>query len=529
MADHLKVPSSAGVNSTLLSVAVPQKFQNTGSATGNPRNKCALKPGHSLMDWIRLGNSGVDLSGTGGRTVSVTREELVKHNTRNDAWIAINGVVYNVTRYMDFHPGGVEELMRGVGSDATKLFNEVHAWVNYSQLLNKCRIGPLTNTVKMESIINESPNKTPLDFFAKPVTEVDIVPRLDWIQKQDDITLFFYTKQLCNPGSLIRKINNEDNHIEMWIFIGFNLHKFNFTFQGRVKWPPKLMQISTESGKIEVKFKKHDEEIKLWSDLGKYKKSKILSSSSEYETSLLDFKMSYKHQFNTDSFVISLKNENIIYTLPIGYHVTIEDYVNEIKMTKCYTPVPKKYIDKYFNNEMDMGHKHFLIKQYPHRNSFSHYLCNLETHTTLKLSLPKASFKLSTLASHKRLCFLAAGSGLTPFLGLIDHLLQRNTNRIDVLKLLYFNKTSADIWCNEMLNDLSINDERFEIVNILSNAEESWSGKKGRVCTELLFPIVNKSMDNISYIAACGPNNFIINVEKILNELNFPSDNLFIF
>lgn len=85
----------------------PQIIQTSGSATGNPRNKCALKPGHSLMDWIRLGNSGVDLSGTKGRIIPVTPEELAKHNRREDAWMAIRGVVYNVTRYMDFHPGGI--------------------------------------------------------------------------------------------------------------------------------------------------------------------------------------------------------------------------------------------------------------------------------------------------------------------------------------------------------------------------------------------------------------------------------------
>ena len=27
---------------------------------------------------------------------------------------------------MDFHPGGEDELMRGVGTDATQLFNEVN-------------------------------------------------------------------------------------------------------------------------------------------------------------------------------------------------------------------------------------------------------------------------------------------------------------------------------------------------------------------------------------------------------------------
>lgn len=30
---------------------------------------------------------------------------------------------------MDFHPGGREQLMRGAGKDATKLFDEAHSWV----------------------------------------------------------------------------------------------------------------------------------------------------------------------------------------------------------------------------------------------------------------------------------------------------------------------------------------------------------------------------------------------------------------
>lgn len=77
------------------------------------------------MDWIRLGNSGSDLTGVGGKQLSISKSELAKHNKRTDAWLAIRGTVYNVTHYMDFHPGGVDELVRGIGTDATKLFSEV--------------------------------------------------------------------------------------------------------------------------------------------------------------------------------------------------------------------------------------------------------------------------------------------------------------------------------------------------------------------------------------------------------------------
>lgn len=43
------------------------------------------------MDWIRLGNSGVDLTGVGGVPRMVTFSELANHNQQTDAWIAIKG------------------------------------------------------------------------------------------------------------------------------------------------------------------------------------------------------------------------------------------------------------------------------------------------------------------------------------------------------------------------------------------------------------------------------------------------------
>lgn len=36
------------------------------------------------------------------------------------------GMVYNVSAYMDFHPGGEEELMKAAGTDGTDLFDQVN-------------------------------------------------------------------------------------------------------------------------------------------------------------------------------------------------------------------------------------------------------------------------------------------------------------------------------------------------------------------------------------------------------------------
>eukprot|EP00011_Vannellida_sp_DIVA3-517-6-12_P014906 CAMPEP_0114622172 /NCGR_PEP_ID=MMETSP0168-20121206/9605_1 /TAXON_ID=95228 ORGANISM="Vannella sp., Strain DIVA3 517/6/12" /NCGR_SAMPLE_ID=MMETSP0168 /ASSEMBLY_ACC=CAM_ASM_000044 /LENGTH=132 /DNA_ID=CAMNT_0001833389 /DNA_START=157 /DNA_END=551 /DNA_ORIENTATION=+ len=102
-----------------------------------------MKPGHTLMDWNRLCMSGNDLAGTGGYVLQVTMEELKKHRSQDDAWMALDGKVFNVTEYMDFHPGGVRKLMLGAGRDATRLFNRTHAWVNWEYMMAKCFVGVL--------------------------------------------------------------------------------------------------------------------------------------------------------------------------------------------------------------------------------------------------------------------------------------------------------------------------------------------------------------------------------------------------
>ncbi|RWS13640.1 cytochrome b5 reductase 4-like isoform X5 [Dinothrombium tinctorium] len=129
----------------------------TGSATRALRSKVALKPGHSIRDWMKLTATAENLSGTNGQLYEVLPEELAKHNKVDDCWALIKGHVYNVTPYLDYHPGGVDELMRGAGKDATDLFNDVHRWVNVESMLSKCLVGRLKSGTIAEKASLDSP------------------------------------------------------------------------------------------------------------------------------------------------------------------------------------------------------------------------------------------------------------------------------------------------------------------------------------------------------------------------------------
>lgn len=53
-------------------------------------------------------------------------EEIAKHNTKEDLWIAVKGIVLNVTNWVDQHPGGPQALYNFMGRDASEEFEMLH-------------------------------------------------------------------------------------------------------------------------------------------------------------------------------------------------------------------------------------------------------------------------------------------------------------------------------------------------------------------------------------------------------------------
>ncbi|GLA41908.1 hypothetical protein AnigIFM63309_010228 [Aspergillus niger] len=56
----------------------------------------------------------------------LSREEVEKHSTRESCWVAIHGSVYDVTDFLDEHPGGPQVILRCAGKDGTADFDSVH-------------------------------------------------------------------------------------------------------------------------------------------------------------------------------------------------------------------------------------------------------------------------------------------------------------------------------------------------------------------------------------------------------------------
>lgn len=70
---------------------------------GRRRQKVPLPPGHTLAHWNALVMSRKRTY----PTAKITPKELAKHKSQDDAWVSLNGKVYDVTRYLSYHPGGM--------------------------------------------------------------------------------------------------------------------------------------------------------------------------------------------------------------------------------------------------------------------------------------------------------------------------------------------------------------------------------------------------------------------------------------
>ncbi|KAJ9186990.1 hypothetical protein P3X46_002493 [Hevea brasiliensis] len=70
-------------------------------------------------------------------------DEVAKHNKTKDCWLIISGKVYDVTPFMDDHPGGDEVLLSSTGKDATNDFEDVGHSDSAREMMAKYYIGEI--------------------------------------------------------------------------------------------------------------------------------------------------------------------------------------------------------------------------------------------------------------------------------------------------------------------------------------------------------------------------------------------------
>ncbi|XP_039552476.1 cytochrome b5 [Passer montanus] len=111
------------------------------------------------MEGGRRGAAAAAAAAGDGPAPVFTLEEVAKRNSSREAWLVIHGRVYDVTRFLEEHPGGEEVLLEQAGRDATESFEDVGHSTDAREMLKQYYIGEVHPNDR-EKEASKNPSRT---------------------------------------------------------------------------------------------------------------------------------------------------------------------------------------------------------------------------------------------------------------------------------------------------------------------------------------------------------------------------------
>ncbi|CAI2293962.1 unnamed protein product [Caenorhabditis sp. 36 PRJEB53466] len=511
------------------------------------RVKVALAPGKGFMDWLRL-TTNKHL--TKRQSEGVDHVELVKHDKKEDCWVHLFGIVYDVTKYLDFHPGGIPELLRGAGRDATPLFNQYHAWVNYESMLKACVVGPFIGDLSklpppLPPTTSNDPNKLGVpasmtSVFGNDPVENGFGSRIetlengmalehdDWSGLTEHNVIVTLLPTFVNMSINTKGEEETEEHARLRILVRhFWKPAMEFEFEPSSRLANQKYELKVLKNRVEVTFPAMD--------LGNVFKREKVKVQRRPGVSYHSTEIVRVFPVNHDTLVFSLKfPDHTTYRIPLGHHVSVKVRKGNAVLYRPYTPITSS----------DIKNIDLMIKIYAD-GICTPSLSKLKKGDELEISDPIGNRNFDDwIINSSQLILLAAGSGITPMIDILERRILKAPEAS--VYLVMFNKTEKDVHTSEV-EDVANNNwklsewtkkyeksEKIILKNVLSAPESSEFLTSpylhGRVSADLLKSIVSTSSAPESRRAfICGPDGFIVAAKNALEALGMVTDYIHVF
>ena len=185
--------------------------------------------------------------------------------------------------------------------------------------------------------------------------------------------------------------------------------------------------------------------------------------------------------------------------------------------------LPGQYIDILLE---DGRHRSFSLANAPHDDEFLELHIRLvenglftpkvfnsmQNKDLLRIEGPHGSFFFHE-DSNKDILLMAGGTGFAPIKGIIEHLISEQVTRH--IYIYWGVRTEADLYMSELAEKWAAEQTNIQFVPVLSDADDSWSGRTGYVHEAVLADFDDLSAFDIY---TCGPPAMIKSAEQSFLE-----------
>jgi cytochrome-b5 reductase len=394
-----------------------------------------------------------------------TREEVAKHNTVDDFFTIVGSRVYNMTHYVNEHPGGYDLLFRNAGKDSTKDFEAMFHSMKARNILEKYHVGDLDSS-SAQSMTSLTPNY--LTRFANKNSITSGYP---------------------NRSNLVVQGNPYDQPKPSFPFMNSRVmgHSFKSPKTVPVINPDTNQQVfSTPS--LQLDSTEEEDSVMSEKKFKKYKLREIKNVSHD-----------------TMVFVFDLPHGKKI-SLPAGQHIQL------CVVTKAVdNKPPERIVRKYTPIADNEGNFELLIKRYE-QGIVSRHIFDMKLGDKIFMRGPFGAFKY-TANKYKHIGMIAAGTGIAPMYQIIRDVIQNPQDETRI-KLLFANRTEADILMKDTLD--SMIGDRFSVTYLLSKPNNN-AHKTGRITKDLIQAHAYPGSHAMMLI--CGPDGFCDLANDVLRNI----------
>ncbi|PKS06185.1 hypothetical protein jhhlp_007502 [Lomentospora prolificans] len=460
-----------------------------------------------------------------------TLADVQRHNTPDDIWVVIHNKVYNVTNYLEDHPGGSAILLEVAGKDATAEFEETgHSAEANDALLELC-VGHLPEEERAEAVQVYRPTFEVVSQTAAIVTKKSAGPgplrRL--------VGAVFKIGVTSGVGAGIWAVSTGriDTQALRHIYQQVSLPRSVAT-NGRFWWGFGLATVAEMSAslgllvwlwsKLDVQgeFTQHVSHRTARKDRsmalprarpqvpGNLKAAASVSRVLEPKN-WKSFKLVRKTLVSPNVYrlVFALPHFEDVLGLPTGQHIALRAVIDGQNVSRSYTPI---------SNNSDLGRIELLIKVYD-KGLMTKHLEGMKIGETIDIRGPKGAMQYSNKYA-KHIGMIAGGTGITPMYQLIRAICADESDNTKI-SLLYANNTENDILLREELDGFALQcPEKFQVQYVLGKASEDWKGPTGFVTADLIKKYLPPASDD-SKVLLCGPPPMINAMKKNLASLGF--------